>query len=206
MQKQDKELYCWSCKEKGHTKAQCQKLLKHRGDMYCQHSKMAGHEIENYRKLGNREFYTHCKIHGHDVKACRKLAALSVNMKNDEQQGQSVNMTSATFSRGWCTAITSAHEPMLTMEVLVSLIDGGTRRSKTVTVLADTGASLCIMNSTAWSRIAHRSKLRKSNAVIGLADQNYELKTLGEAECDIILKNSLKSATQTVEVVETARY
>ena len=23
MQKQDKEMYCWNCKEKGHTKAQC---------------------------------------------------------------------------------------------------------------------------------------------------------------------------------------
>ena len=35
MQKQDKELYCWNCKEKGHMKAQCQKPSKRHGDMYC---------------------------------------------------------------------------------------------------------------------------------------------------------------------------
>ena len=125
---------------------------------------------------------------------------------NEEQQGQSLNMASATLSRGWCAAMTSAHELMPTMEVSVSPIDSGTSGSSTVTALADTGASLCIMNSTAWSRIAYKTKLRKSNAVIGVAKQNYELKTLGEAECDITLNNSSKSTTQTVVVVETAGY
>ena len=43
-------------------------------------------------------------------------------------------------------------------------------------------------------------------SVIGLADQKYELKTLGEAKCDITLKNSSISTTQTVVVVETAGY
>ena len=79
---------------------------------------------------------------------------------------------------------------MPTMEVLVSPIDSGVSGPCPVTALADTGASLCIMNYTAWSRTAHNSKLRKSSAVIGLADQSYELKTLGEAECEITLKNS----------------
>ena len=42
--------------------------------------------------------------------------------------------------------------------------------------------------------------------MIELADQTYELKTLGEAEYDIMLKNSSKSTKQTVVVVETAGY
>ena len=52
--------------------------------MYCQHCQMAGHEMENCRKLRSKDFCTHCKIVSHDVKVCRKLAALSVNMMNDE--------------------------------------------------------------------------------------------------------------------------
>ena len=56
------------------------------------------------------------------------------------------------------------------------------------------------------SRIAHNGKLRMSSTVIGLADQSYELKTLGEAECDITLRNLSKSTQQTVVVVETAGY
>ena len=42
--------------------------------------------------------------------------------------------------------------------------------------------------------------------MIGLANQTYELKTLGEAECDIMLRNSSKSTKQTVVGVETAGY
>ena len=156
--------------------------------MYCQHCMMASHKVENCRKLSNKDYCTHCRIAGHDVKVCRKLAALSVNMLNNELQDQSVNMATATISRGWCAAMTSQNEPMPTMEVLVSPIDSEINGRCKVTALADTGASLCIMNYTAWSRVAHKGKLRKSNAVIGLANQSYELKTLGEAECDITLK------------------
>ena len=42
--------------------------------------------------------------------------------------------------------------------------------------------------------------------MIGLADQSYELKTLGEAKCVIKLKNLSQSTKQTVAVVETAGY
>ena len=79
--------------------------------MYCQHCKMAGYEMENCRKLGNKDFCTHCRIAGHDVSVCRKLAAMSVNMMNDKLRDQSVNMATATISRS---------EPMPTMKVLVS--------------------------------------------------------------------------------------
>ena len=120
LQKQEKEIHCWICKVKGHTKAQCQKASNRPGDMYCQHCKMAGHEVENCRKLGNKDFCTHCRIAGHDVSVCRKLAALSVNMMNNELQDQSVNMATAAISRSWCAAMTSRNEPMPTMEVLMS--------------------------------------------------------------------------------------
>ena len=130
-------------------KAQCQKLSKRCGDMYCQHCKIAGHEIENCRMLGNKELCTYCRIPGHNIKVCWKVAALSVNAMSAEQQSQLVNMAPATFSRGWCAAITSTHEPMLTIEVMVLATSGGVDRPITVTALADIGASLCIMNSTA---------------------------------------------------------
>ena len=93
-------------------------------------------------------------------------------------------MAAATFSRGWCTAITSTHEPMLTMEVMVSLMSGGIDQSIIVIALANTGGNLCIMNST-WKKFMHRNVLNISGAKIGLADQSYELKTLGEAKCKI---------------------
>ena len=44
---------------------------------------MAGHEVENCRKLGNKDFCTHCRM-----SVCRKLAAMSVNMMNDELEDQ----------------------------------------------------------------------------------------------------------------------
>ena len=102
------------------------------------------------------------------MKVCQKLAALSVNAMSAEQQSQLVNMASATFSRGWCTAITSVHGLMPTMKILVSLINGGKNWPITVTVLVDTGAILCIINSAALEKIAYRSELKKSSAVIGL--------------------------------------
>ena len=52
-------MHCWICKEKGPTKAQCQKQSKWQGDMYCHYCKMAGHKVENYRKLGSKDYCTH---------------------------------------------------------------------------------------------------------------------------------------------------
>ena len=76
------------------------------------------------------------------------MAALAVNAVSAEQQSQSVNMAAATFSRGWCMAITSTHEPMLTMEVMVSLMSGGIDQPIIVIALANRGGNLCIMNRT----------------------------------------------------------
>ena len=184
-QQQDKDVHCWNCKEKGHTRAQCQKQSKRHGDMYCKHCKMTGHEVENCRKLGNSNYCTHCKIGGHDMKACRKLAAQSVNMLDDKILDQSINMATTTTSRKWCAAMSSKSESMPTMEVLVSPAGVEVNIPHTVTALVDTGASLCIMTYTAWRWVAHTGKLKKCDAVIVLADQSYELKTLGEAECVI---------------------
>merc|ERR1712055_571738 len=76
------------------------------------------------------------------------------------------------------------------------------------TALADTGANLCIMNRTTWQRIAWKDmRLDSSSTVIGLADQNFELKTLGETECNIVMKTSpTQSTIQRVVVVESAGY
>ena len=56
------------------------------------------------------------------------------------------------------------------------------------------------MEPDCWNR-----SIKKSNTIIGLADLNYEMKTLGEAECES-LKNPSISTRQTVVVVETAGY
>ena len=66
--------------------------------------------------------------------------------------------------------MTSQNESMPTMEVLVSTIDSSVSGQGTVTALADTGASLCVMSRNAWSQIAGTEVLKKSNTVIGLVD------------------------------------
>ena len=50
------------------------------------------------------------------------------------------------------------------------------------------GCKLVYHEQYSMEKIAYRSELKKGSAVIGLADLTYELKTLGEAECVIMLK------------------